>query len=254
MPTKRPATLFDEPEDDVAEPTKPPSRDLRAEVIEAQERLCPEYGCPIAYFHDIDPLSELVSSMLNHRTRNSEASKARRNLINHFGSWEAVRDADQAEIEPLIAMVQWPERKARSIPAALQEITRRRGNLSLEFLGELPVREARDWLESMSGVGPKTSAAVLSFSTLRGRALPVDSHHHRVVQRLGWIGPKMGPGPAHQVLEALIPEDWDAQAVYDHHEVLMLHGQQVCRPKPKCDQCVLADMCDYFRRQWEKVG
>ena len=70
---------------------------------------------------------------------------------------------------------------------------------------------------------PKTSAAVLAFSRLRGRALPVDSHHHRVAARLGLIGPKVDVGPSHALLEAQLPPDWSAQQVYDNHEALMLH-------------------------------
>ena len=115
---------------------------------------------------------------------------------------------------------------------------------SLDFLGDLPVREARAWLEGIPGIGPKTSAAVLSFSTLRKAALPVDSHHHRVAQRTGLIPARLDVGPSHAVLEAQLPADWDAQAVYDNHEVLMLHGQRVCFFKnPACDRCVLLDIC-----------
>lgn len=228
----------------------PATERLRQQIVEIQSRLCPVYKCPIDYFHHLDPLSELVSAMLNHRTRNAEASKARRALIARFGSWEGVRDADPLQIEQAIAMVRWPEMKARTIPAALEEITRRVGSLNLDFLADMTPQDARDWLEEIRGVGPKTSAAVLSFSTLRSRALPVDSHHHRVAQRIGLIGPKISPAAAHDILESALPDDWDAQDVYDHHEVLMLHGQRVCRhAKPQCDRCPLTDLCDHYAEE-----
>ena len=96
----------------------------------------------------------------------------------------------------------------------------------------------------MPGIGPKTSAAVLSFSSLRRRALPVDSHHHRVAQRLGLIPANLAVGPAHRVMEAMLPEEWNAQQVYDHHEVLMLHGQKVCHFRaPRCTGCAVLDLC-----------
>jgi len=108
----------------------------------------------------------------------------------------------------------------------------------------MPVAEARAWLQSIPGIGPKTSAAVLAFSTLRRAALPVDSHHHRVAQRTGLILSSLGVGPAHAVLAAQLPPEWDAQAVYDNHEVLMLHGQRVCFfTNPACNRCVLLDLC-----------
>lgn len=221
-----------------------PSEDLKAKALEIHERLCREYGCPIAYFHDHDPLSELVSALLSHRTRNRDSHRAFEALRCAFSSWEAVRDAPTAEVQALIPMVTWPEQKAPRIQAVLRAVTERAGRLDLRFLGDLPVPEARAWLEALPGVGPKTSAAVLSFSDLRGAALPVDSHHHRVAQRLGLIPPRMDVGPSHAALAALLPPEWDAQEVYDDHEVLMIHGQRVCHWRdPACNACVLLDLC-----------
>jgi endonuclease-3 len=75
-------------------------------------------------------------------------------------------------------------------------------------------------------------------------ALPVDSHHHRVAQRTGLIGPRVDVGPSHPILRAQLPADWSAQALYDNHEVLMLHGQKVCHHRnPACGRCVLLDLC-----------
>ncbi|MBP1804223.1 endonuclease III domain-containing protein [Rubellimicrobium aerolatum] len=221
-----------------------PAANLKDKALEAHRRLCRAYGCPIAYFHDHDPLSELVSALLSHRTRNRDSHRAFEALKQAYPTWEDLRDAPTAEVQSLIPMVTWPEQKAPRIQAVLRAVTERAGQLDLRFLGDLPVPEARAWLESLPGVGPKTSAAVLSFSDLRGAALPVDSHHHRVAQRLGLIPPRMDVGPSHEALAALMPPDWDAQAVYDHHEVLMIHGQRVCHWRdPACNACVLLDIC-----------
>ena len=159
-------------------------------------------------------------------------------------------DAPTAEVEAAIAAAQWPEQKAPRIQAALRAITERNdGALTLDFLADMSVTEARAWLEAINGIGPKTSAATLLFSTLRRPALPVDSHHHRVAQRLGLIPPTMGPGLAHAVLEAQLPPDWSAQQVYDNHEVLMLHGQRCCFFRnPACSCCPVLDLCPYGQR------
>ena len=220
------------------------SEDLRAKALLVHERLCAAYGCPIAFFHDFDPLSELVSSLLSHRTLNRDSGRAFKQLRARFPDWAAVRDAPTAEVEEAIAPATWPEQKAPRIQAVLREITARHGALDLDFLAGLPVREARDWLESITGIGPKTSAAVLLFSRLRMPALPVDSHHHRVAQRLGLIPERLPVGPAHRVLEAQLPEEWDAQQVYDNHEALMLHGQRCCFFRsPACHRCPVLDVC-----------
>jgi endonuclease-3 len=221
--------------------------DLQRKAIAIHHRLCAEYGCPIPYFHNLDPLSELVSSLLSHRTKNQDSDRAFKQLIAQFPSWQAVRDAPVQAIKTAIAPCTWPEQKAPRIQQVLRLVGEQtNGQWCLDFLQDMTVSDARAWLESLPGVGPKTSAAVLCFSQLRRRALPVDSHHHRVAQRLGLIAPKVAVGPSHALLEALLPADWDAQQVYDHHEVMMLHGQRCCYYKnPACDRCVVLDQCPY---------
>ena len=217
---------------------------LRAKMLEIHERLCGEYHCPIGYFHNLDPMDELISSLLSHRTKNADSGRAWKQLKARFPNWEDALSAPVAEIEEAIAPCTWPEQKAPRIQAVLREVKERRGEFSLDFLAEMSVPDARAWLESITGIGPKTSAATLAFSGLRMRALPVDSHHHRVAGRLGLIPASLSVGPSHAVLEAMLPAEWDAQQVYDNHEILMLHGQRVCHHHaPKCNGCVLLDIC-----------
>ncbi len=216
------------------------------------DRLCATYGCPIPYFHNLDPLSELVSSLLSHRTKNQNSGKAYKQLRALFPTWEAVRDAPLEAVQEAIAPCTFPEVKAPRLQQILRLITEQRGELNLDFLAELSVAEARAWLESLPGVGPKTSAAVLCFSQLRRPALPVDSHHHRVAVRLGLIPTNVAVGPAHERLAAQLPKDWTAQQIYDNHEVLMLHGQRCCYfANPACQKCSVLDLCPFGQ---ERVG
>ncbi len=217
---------------------------LQDKALEIHHRLCDLYHCPISYFHALDPLSELVSSLLSHRTRNADSGAAFKELRARFPDWADVIAAPTPAVQAAIARTTWPEQKAPRIQAILHAIQGERGALSLDFLGELTVEEARTWLERLPGIGPKTSAAVLSFSTLRRPALPVDSHHHRVAQRTGLIPANLAVGPSHRVLAAQLPPEWDAQQIYDNHEVLMLHGQRCCFfRKPACGRCPLLDLC-----------
>jgi len=234
-----------------AGPALPPPE----KALLVHDRLCAEYGCPIDYFHALDPLSELVSSLLSHRTKNADSHRAFQNLQAQFPGWAAVRDAPTGAVEAALAPCTWPEQKAPCIQAILRRIADERGELSLDFLEDLPVSEARVWLERLPGVGPKTSAATLAFSRLRGRALPVDSHHHRVAVRLGLIGPKVDVGPSHALLEAQLPPEWTAQQVYDNHEVLMLHGQRCCFfQNPACARCAVLDLCPFGQARLSRVG
>lgn len=220
-------------------------------VLEVQARLCRKYECPIRRFSHHDPLSALISALLSHRTRNRDSGKAFRALKDRFVEWVNVRDALVAEVEDAIQDCTWPEQKAPRIQAVLREITLRgNGDLSLDFLKKWPVEQARAWLETLPGVGPKTSAAVMSFSTLQAKALPVDSHHHRVAMRLGLIPEGMAAGPSHQVLEAQLPGEWTEQQVFDNHQVIMRHGKEICTwSNPRCERCILLDLCPTGQRR-----
>jgi endonuclease III len=229
------------------EPSAPKPDDfevLGAKALEVHRILCVLYGCPILFFHNSDPMSNLVSNLLSHRTKNADSARAFAALTARFPTWEEVRDAPTPEVQDAIRASTWPEQKAPRIQAVLREIGTRAGSLNLDFLGAMPLRQARDWLENISGIGPKTSAATLLFSKLRMPAMPVDSHHHRVALRLGLIPAGTDVGPSHALLERLLPADWDAQQVFDHHEVLMLHGQRCCfYANPACSSCAVLELC-----------
>lgn len=223
---------------------------LPQKTLEVHRQLCALYHCPIPFFAERDPLSELISSLLSHRTKNRDSALAYQHLRQRFPTWEGVRDADVEAVRALITSATWPEQKAPRIQTVLRLITELKGELSLGFLAAMPVPAARAWLEQLPGVGPKTSAATLLFSNLRRPALPVDSHHYRVAVRVGLIAGNTSLTAAHRKLEGLLPTDWDAQRVYDHHEAMMLHGQRCCfYDRPACQRCPLIEICNFYNAQ-----
>lgn len=216
---------------------------LSAKAAEVTQRLTEQYGeLP---FSNKDPMSQLVDILLSHRTRDEQTAAAYDNLLRNFGSWEAVRDAPTGEVQTAIENVNWPELKAPRIQTVMCQITEERGNLDLNFLRELPVDEAATWLNRFDGVGPKTTACVLLFSC-QFAILPVDTHVHRTSIRLGLIGKKVSADAAHILLQALLPQD--ARNIYNFHKALLRHGQRVCVfERPRCKQCLLTDICDYYK-------
>ena len=216
---------------------------LSAKAIEVTRRLTEKYG--VADWSSKDPMSMLVDIILSHRTRDEQTAAAYDNLLRRFGSWEAVRDAPTSEVQEAIANVNWPEVKAPRLQALMRRITEERGELRLDFLRDLPVEESAAWLNRLEGVGPKTTACVLLFSCQQP-LLPVDVHVHRVSIRLGLIGKKVTADNAHALLQALLPQD--ARSIYDFHKALLRHGQRVCvYEHPRCNQCVVTDLCNYYK-------
>jgi len=169
------------------------------------------------------------------------------------GNWEPVRDASIAELERAIAIVTFPEEKAPQLKETLQGITARYGSLTLDFLAKYRTDKIRAWLEQFPGVGPKTSGAVVNFSTLRRRALCIDSHHLRVAQRL-CIVPRADAATTEERLMRLVPETWDAAMLDEHHSLIKLHGQTLCTfTDPKCENCPLLKLCPTGQRNMGEI-
>jgi len=191
----------------------------------------------------LDPLSELIFTILSQNTSDVNRDQAWIRLKERFPTWESVLAADAADIAEAIRPGGLANVKAPRIQDALRVIKQERGELTLDFLARMEVDEARRWLTSLNGVGPKTAAIVLLFS-LGKPAFPVDTHVHRVSRRLGLIGPKTSREQAHDDLEKLLPPE----IYYTFHLNLIAHGREVCQARrPRCEICVLQEHCDYYR-------
>ncbi len=144
--------------------------------------LLKEYGS-ITWRSRTDPLSELIMTILSQNTSDHNSRRAFKSLLTRFGSWEAVAEGSVEDIAEAIKLGGLAQVKAPRIKRILEQIRAQRGSLDLKFLKKMPVAEAKEWLQGLPGVGPKTAACVLLFS-LGKPVLPVDTHIHRV--RRGW--------------------------------------------------------------------
>lgn len=222
---------------------------LKAKAAEVHQRLLLAYGPP-GWRPDPDPIAQLVCTILSQNTNDANRDMAYDRLRAQFSTWELVRDADLATVVEAIRPAGLANQKGAHIQQALRFITEQRGALNLNFLANLPLPEAKAWLSSMKGVGPKTAAIVLLFSLGRP-AFPVDTHVYRVTRRLGLIGPRISRESAHGVLEELIEPD----AYFPFHVNLISHGRRVCVSRnPRCAICVVNDLCDYYRTVVQPQG
>jgi endonuclease-3 len=215
---------------------------LKSKAQAVHQRLLEVYGQPQWRSH-LDPISQVVSTIISQNTSDVNRDKAFERLRVRFASWEVLRDAPVEAIEEAIRPAGLARQKAPRIKGALQFITQERGELSLDFLKDLSVDEAKAWLTQVKGIGPKTAAIILLFS-LGMPAFPVDTHVHRVTQRLGLIGPKVSAEQAHAILEDLLPAD----IYYSFHLNIIRHGREICHARnPKCEICPLQTLCDYYQ-------
>ena len=223
---------------------KKSSADLMAQAWQIYERLLETYGV-LPLKPRRKPMHELISTMLSHRTTERNEALAYDRMWERFGSWEAIRDAPLSELVESIAQSNFAEVKAPNIQETLRRIIAERGEASIDFLQDLPAEAGMRWLTALPGVGIKTATLVLLFCFAKP-VLPVDTHVHRVSQRLGLIGPRVNPTAAHPLLQALFPPD--AVVLYHYHKHLLKHGQHICPwGTPHCERCSLTELCDWFK-------
>lgn len=205
------------------------------------QRLESVYGRPV-WIPTLDPLEQLIQTVLSQHTSDANAERAYRSLRTRFPSWAALRLASIDQIAESIRSGGLADRKAATIQAILERLYSCWHDPSLRSLADLPLEMAKIRLMGLPGVGPKTAACVLMFALGRP-ALPVDTHVYRVSHRLGLIEPSVSPEAAHSRLESRL----DPADVYSFHVCMITHGRQVCHARgPRCEACVLNDICQYY--------
>jgi endonuclease-3 len=202
------------------------------------ERLLPVYG-PVEWRPRMAPLDELIFTVLTQHTSDLNAGRAFKAMQARFPTWQDVVSAQPPELAEAINSGGLANQKSVRVQQILREVLRREGSFSLDALKDMPLDEAREWLKSLPGVGPKTAAVVLAFS-FGMPAMPVDTHIHRVARRLGLITEKTTADQAHGLLENKV-RPYDR---FRFHVLLITHGRRTCKARrPLCGQCSLSDVC-----------
>jgi endonuclease III len=247
---------------------KPSRRRVRA----IRDRLRAVYGIPLMAPHG-DPIAELVLTVLSQSTNDRNRDVAYLRLRERLPTWEAVMRAPVEEVEEAIRPGGISKVKSARIKAILAAIAvrpsgdgkagaeaassgsgsfhearrsasrARRGaaspELSLDWLPEVPLVQARDYLTALPGVGRKTAACVLLFA-YGLHDVPVDTHVSRVGMRLGLLRKGAPFEELHDEMLALTPPGEELEL----HVNLLRHGRRTCHArKPACGECALARMC-----------
>jgi len=179
--------------------------------------------------HSSDPFRVLISTVLSQRTKDANTEKASSALFSRFKTPEQMAKADIRIIEKLVRPSGFYKIKARRI----KEISR---IIVENFSGRVPRK--MDQLLSLPGVGRKTANCVLVFA-YRQPAIPVDTHVHRISNRLGVVRTKTPEKTETELMKKIPKRYW-----IDLNELLVTHGQNTCLPrKPHCSICPIAKWC-----------
>ena len=179
-----------------------------------------------------DPFFVLVFTILSARNRDSQTYKAAGSLFKKFPTMQSLATAKISDIEKTIKFIGLFRQKAKRVKAVSQQLLEK-------YSGKVP--DDMEALLQLPGVGRKTASCVLIYAYNKP-AIAVDTHVHRISNRIGIVATKT-PQQTEAALMQLLPRSkW-----LDINEVLVKHGQQICLPvKPKCPECPIKRYCNYY--------
>lgn len=172
--------------------------------------------------------------------------------------WYAVLDAPLVEVVKCIRCRGMHWMLARRIKGILRRIMSHRGCLSLEFLRNVPTKEAREYLLALDGMGVKTTSCVLLLA-LHRTDFPVDVNVGRIMARLGWVPlesetaleelAQYAPEPAVYTFLRERLNSFSVELLYELHYHMITLGKVFCGKRmPNCGACPLRDICEYAKQ------
>lgn len=207
-------------------------------AMEVCRRLDNKYGPVECFLDHTNPFRLVISVLLSAQTTDAQVNRVTPELFRRFPTPEAMAAASPEEVAEIIRSLGFYKTKARHCVEAAQAIV-------ADFGGEVPHTMAE--LTSLSGVGRKTANIVLNVSFGIVEGIAVDTHVNRIAHRLG-LSPKTHerePLKTEQDLLAILPRElWGPV----NHQWIR-HGRDTCTARaPKCDGCVLEDICPSAHR------
>ncbi len=180
-----------------------------------------------------DPFKVLIATILSHRTRDENTEKASERLFSAYGTAAELARADLEKVREFIRPVGFYRVKAQKIRDVAQILLDK-------YHGRVP--DTLDELIALPGVGRKTANCVLVYGFGKA-AIPVDTHVHRISNRLGIVRTKTPEETEVALTKAVDPKYW-----LMINELFVKFGQTVCKPiGPRCDICLLRRGCKYYR-------
>lgn len=198
------------------------------EILERDERL-QKAPVKILKKKTSDPFKTLVGSVISTRTKDEVTAQVVERLFQRINGPEDLLKMNEYEISSIIYPCGFYRNKSKILKKLAEVLVKQYG-------GKVP--NSREELLKLPGVGRKVANIVLSRAYGK-RAIAVDTHVHRISNRLGIVNTKT-PEETEKVLETIIPEEWHLK----FNELLVAFGQTICKPvAPKCSECPIEKFC-----------
>ncbi len=186
-----------------------------------------------------NPFKVLIGTILSSRTRDENTTNALTKLFTKYKDSKEIADADIEDIKKAISSVGFYNIKAKRIKEVSKIINE-------QYQGKVP-SNIKDLLD-LPGVGRKTANCVLVYG-FEIPAIPVDTHVHRICNRLGIVNTKDPDNTEEKLSEILDKKYW-----IKLNSIIVRYGQNICLPvKPQCNYCKLKENCNYYKEKDSQV-
>lgn len=214
--------------------------EIKKKISLVNKLLVKKYGIPPRLKVPPEPVDLLIATILSQNTNDKNSYKAFQNLKGKYNDWNLVEKLPQQKIENLIKTAGLGKQKSFAIKQFLSSLKKEKGKISLDHLKEMNDYYIISELTKYNGIGVKTASCVLLFS-LRRNICPVDTHVHRITNRVG-IADTNTPDKTFTLLNENMPDD----IAHSFHTNLIRLGRGICKPaKPNCGICPLQKVCSY---------
>lgn len=221
---------------------------MKKKIEKINQLLIKHYGIPSRQKKLPDPVDIIVGTILSQNTNDKNSYKAFQNLKHKIHYWDEVLLMKLSDLEKLIKVAGLGKQKSKAIYNLLNHLKNNNGKISLNHLKKKNDSEAIEELIAHKGVGVKTASCVLLFS-LNRNICPVDTHVHRILNRIGIVKTK-SPEKTFYAINDFIPEG----AGHSFHTNLLRLGREYCQPaKPKCSLCPVEKICKYPHKNFDEV-
>lgn len=180
-----------------------------------------------------DPFKVLISCILSLRTRDETTARVSERLYRVASTPKQIANFPLSRLASIIRPVNYYKTKAKRVKGISQRLVS-------EFNGRVP--DDINTLLTFKGVGRKTANIVIVYG-FNKHGIPVDTHVHRVSNRLGWVNTK-NPEKTESELRQMLPKKY----WMDINDLFVQFGQNICRPiNPKCSECPVKKYCKYYK-------